>query len=123
MKITTRTVLIGLVLVTGMLTLACPERTSIADIEANPSKFNNKKAAIAGTVKDGYGVNIPFTSIRGGAYKIDDGTGSLWVITQKSVPSKGTQIGVKGKIQNGVNFGGKNYGLAMMEDDRRLKKK
>ncbi len=123
MKIATRAIIISLVLITGMLTLACPERTSIADIEANPSKFNNKEAAIAGTVTDSYGANIPFTSIRGGAYKIDDGTGSLWVITKNSVPSKGAQLGVKGKIQNGLSFGGKNYGLGMMEEDRRLKKK
>ncbi len=123
MKIQARTILIGLVLITGMLTMACPERTSIADIEANPSKFNNKEAAVAGTVTDSYGVNIPFTSVRGGVYKISDGTGSLWVVTQNSVPAKGAQLGVKGKIQNGVSFGGKNYGLGMMEDDRKFKKK
>lgn len=117
-----KTILIGLVLITGLLTLACPERTSIADIEANPSKFLNKEAAIAGTVKDSYGLNIPLTGIRGGIYKVDDGTGSIWVVTQTSVPTKGTQIGVKGKIQNGVNYNGKNYGLGMMEEDRRIKK-
>jgi hypothetical protein len=118
-----KTILIGLVLMMGMLLLACPKQTSIADIEANPSKFLNKEAAIAGTVKDSYGLNIPLTNISGGVYKVDDGTGSIWVITEKSVPSKGTQIGVKGKIQNGLSFGGKNYGLGMMENDRRLKKK
>lgn len=123
MKTATRAIIISLVLITGMLTLACPERTSIADIEANPSKFNNKKVAIAGTVTNSYGANIPFTSIRGGVYKIDDGTGTLWIMTKNSVPSKGAQLGVKGKIQNGLSFGGKNYGLGMMENDRRVKKK
>lgn len=123
MKKATKAVLISLVLIAGILTIACPERTSIADIEANPSKFLNKSTAIAGTVKDSYGLNIPLTGIRGGIYKIDDGTGSIWVVTQNSVPTKGTQIGVKGKIQNGVNYNGKNYGLGMMEEDRRLKKK
>lgn len=123
MKTATRAGIISLVLITGMLTLACPERTSIADIEANPSKFNNKEAAIAGTVRDSYGLNIPLTNISGGIYKVDDGTGSLWVVTEKSVPAKGTQIGVKGKVQNVVSFGGKNYGLGMKEEDRRIKKK
>ena len=120
MKKMTKTILIGLVLALGLLTAACPKRESIANIEANPSKYLNKEVGIAGTVRDAYGVNIPLTNIRGGVYKVDDGTGSIWVVTQGSVPSKGTKIGVKGKIQNGVNYNGKNYGLGMIEDDRRV---
>jgi hypothetical protein len=115
--------LIGLVLTVGLLTAACPDRKSIADIEANPSKYQNKDVVVAGVVRDAYGVNIPFTSVRGGVYKIDDGTGSIWVYTEKSVPSKGTEIGVKGKLQNGLNWNGKNYGLGIMESERRFRKK
>ncbi len=119
MKKITKAVLLGFVLTVGLLTAACPQRESIAAIEANPSKYYNKEVGIAGTVRDSYGLNIPLTQIRGGVYKVDDGTGSIWVVTQNSVPSKGTRIGVKGKIQNGVNYGGKNYGLGMIEDDRK----
>ena len=46
----------------------------------------------------------------------------IWVITKRSVPSKDAQLGIKGKIQNGVNYNGKNYGLVLIEDDRRFKK-
>ncbi len=115
-----------LLLVTAfcLLTIACPERTSIADIEANPAKYQNKEVAITGIVKDGYGVSIPGTDLRGGAYKIDDGTGSMWIIVaDDSVPSKGTELGVKGKISTGVNWNGKNYGLGMYEKDRRYRKR
>ncbi len=101
----------------------CPERTSIASIEANPSKYQNKEVAIAGTVRDSYGLSIPGTKIGGGAYKVDDGTGSIWIVTDGSVPSRGTQVGVKGVIGNGVNYKGRNYGLGMWEKDRRYKKK
>lgn len=117
----TKTILLGLVLTLGLMTAACPKRESIASIEANPSKFYNKEVGIAGTVRDSYGLNIPLTQIRGGVYKVDDGTGSIWVVTQSSVPAKGAKIGVKGKIQNGVNYNGKNYGLGMIEEDRRIK--
>ncbi len=117
----TKTVLPVLILCVGLLALACPERKSIGTIEANPSKYYDKEVGIAGTVRDSYGVNIPLTQIRGGVYKVDDGTGSIWVVTQNSVPAKGTKIGVKGRIQNGVNYNGKNYGLGMIEDDRRFK--
>lgn len=123
MKKRTTLMLVLLTAAVAVFTAACPERTTIAEINANPAKYNNKEVAIAGTVRDSYGVNIPGTPIRGGAYKIDDGTGSLWVITEQGVPSKGTEIGVKGKIGNGVNWNGKNYGLGMYETDRGFRKR
>lgn len=114
-----------LIVISGIALLAtgCPDRTSIAEIEANPSKYQNKEVAIAGTVRDSYGFSIPGTNIGGGAYKIDDGTGSIWVLTDGSVPSKGAEIGVKGKIGTGINYKGRNYGLGMWEEDRRFRKK
>ena len=123
MKKLTKTILVGLVLMIGLATAACPKRESIASIEANPSKFYNKEVGIAGTVRNGYGLNIPFTPISGGMYKVDDGTGSIWVLTKMSVPSNGTKIGVKGKVQNGINFGGKNLGLGIIEEDRKFQGK
>lgn len=122
MKTVTKTVLLSLVVLTAIFAAACPERTSIADIEANPSKFQNKDVAVAGVVQDSYGLNIPLTRMRGGAYKISDGTGSIWIVTENSVPAKGAQLGVKGKIQNGINWKGKNYGLVIVEDDRKFRK-
>ena len=86
-------------------------------------RFQNKEVAIAGVVKDSYGISIPGTNYGGGAYKIDDGTGSMWVFTNETVPSKGTQIGIKGTIGTGVNWKGKNYGLGMYENDRRIDKR
>lgn len=123
MKKMTKVFLLALILTVGFLATACPQRASIADIEANPSKYLNKKVTVAGTVRDSYGVSVPFTQIRGGIYKIDDGTGSIWVATQNSVPTKGVQLSVKGRIQNGVNYNGKNYGLGLQEEDRRFYKK
>ena len=123
MRNVTKVVLLALVAFVAVFAAACPERRSIADIQANPSKYNNKEVMIAGTVRDSYGVNIPGTSIRGGAYKIDDGTGSIWVITEEGVPSKGAEIGIKGIVGNGVNWNGKNYGLGIYEKDRRFRKR
>ncbi|MBA3631353.1 MAG: hypothetical protein H0W58_00850 [Acidobacteria bacterium] len=122
MKKGTKAILLSFVLMAGILSAACPKRTTIADIEANPSRFYDKDVAVAGTVQNSYGVSIPIISNgQGGIYKVDDGTGSIWVMTRRSVPSKGAQLGIKGKIQNGVNYNGKNYGLVLVEDDRRFK--
>lgn len=107
----------------GLFAAACPKRITIADIEANPSKYQNKEVVIAGTVKDSYGISIPGTPVQGGAYKIDDGTGSIWVVSETTVPTKGTEIGVKGLVGTGVNWKGHNYGLGMYEKDRRFKKR
>lgn len=102
----------------------CPDRKSIADIEANPGKYANKEVVVAGTVRDSYGFGIPGTNIGGGAYKLDDGTGSIWVlVTDGNVPSKGAQVGVKGTVGSGVSWKGRNYGLGIYEKDRRYKKK
>ena len=103
----------------AVLTAACPSRVTIADIEANPAKYQNKEVIIAGTVKDSYGVSIPGTPVQGGAYKIDDGTGSIWVVSETPSRQKGARIGVKGLIGNGVSWNGRNYGLGMYEKDRR----
>ena len=123
MKLLTKVSLTGLLVVIGLLGLACPERKSIADIESNPSKYQNKEVAVAGVVRDAYGINVPLTNIRGGVYKVDDGTGSIWVYTEKSVPTKGSEIGVRGRLQNGLNWNGRNYGLGIYEEERRFRGK
>lgn len=102
---------------------ACPKRVAIADIEADPDRYNDKTVAVAGVVKDSYGISIPIVREGGGIYKIDDGTGSIWVMTRnRGVPVKGAQIGVKGKVRTGVVYNGRNYGLVIVEDDRKIRK-
>lgn len=104
--------------------IACPKRTNIGDIERNPGKYEDKEIAIAGVVRDSYGLSIPGTNIGGGAYKIDDGTGSIWVVvTEGNVPSRGAEVGVKGRVGSGINWKGRNYGLGVYETDRRYGKK
>lgn len=119
----TKIILLVLVVSGGLVAAGCPERTTIADIEANPSKYLDKEVAVAGVVKDSYGVSIPLTQIRGGIYKVDDGTGSIWVVTESTVPNKGAEVGVRGRIGNGVNWNGRNYGLGMYEKDRKFRKR
>lgn len=110
--------------IAGALFLAgCPTRTTIGDIERNPSKYQDKEVVIAGRVTDSYGINVPGTPIRGGAYKIEDGTGSIWVVTEEGVPSRGAEVGVRGIMGNGVNWKGRNYGLGVYEKDRKFRKR
>jgi hypothetical protein len=111
--------LLGLILSVVFFAVAC-EEASISKIQNNPSKYYNKEVGFVGTVRDSYGVSI--LGQGGGIYKVDDGTGAIWVVSQNGgVPTRGARIGVKGRVQNGVNWNGRNYGLGVIETGRRVK--
>jgi hypothetical protein len=124
MKTLSRIILATMIAAATLFATGCPDRKSIADIEANPGRYQNKDVVVAGVVRDSYGLSIPGTNIGGGAYKIDDGTGSIWVfVSDGAVPAKGAQVGVKGRLGTGVSWKGRNYGLGIYEKDRRYGKK
>jgi len=107
----------SLLLAGVFLLTACPSQTTISKINADPGRYRNKEVAIIGNVTDSYGV------LGNGAYEIDDGTGRLWVVTKRGVPSRGARVGAKGRVYTGLNFGGRNFGTVMEETDRRAKQK
>ena len=115
--------LIGLILAATLATAVGAKNRRIADLESNPTKYQNKTVTVTGIVRDSDGLNIPIIGIRGGCYKIDDGTGSIWVCTDEGVPTKGAQVKVKGVLQSGATIKGKNYGLVLMEKDRKFNKR
>ena len=120
MRTFSRSLVIGLIAAAALFSAACPDRKSIADIERDPGRYQNKDVVVAGVVKDSYGLSIPGTNIGGGAYQIDDGTGTIWVlVTEGNVPTKGAQVGVKGRVGSGISWKGRNYGLGIYEKDRR----
>ena len=103
----------------ALLSLAltgCPERIKIGDISQDPGRYYDKEVTVAGKVVRSYG------AVGAGVYQIDDGTGTLWVATEKyGVPTKDTYIGVTGKVIPGGTGGGRNYGNGMRETRRRTR--
>lgn len=110
-KLTTLS-LIGAV---AILLTACPSRETISKLTADPGRYENKEVAIAGTVSNSWG------ALGRGAYEVDDGTGRLWVVTDRGVPSRGARVGAKGRLHTGFNFNGRNFGTVLEESDRRTK--
>jgi hypothetical protein len=108
---------VSLLLAALVLFTACPSQTTISKINADPARYRNKEVGIAGTVRDSYGV------LGNGAYEIDDGTGRLWVVTKRGVPSRGARVGAKGRVYTGFNFGGRNFGTVLEETGRTSKEK
>ncbi len=115
MHLTKRLSALPVILAAVVLLTACPSQTTISKINADPARYRNKEVAIVGTVRDSYGV------LGNGAYEIDDGTGRLWVVTRRGVPSRGARVGAKGRIYTGFNFGGRNFGTVLEENDRRAR--
>jgi len=104
-----------LFLTTALLLSACPSRTTINQINGDPARYRGKEVLVIGEVSNSYGV----TGI--GAYELNDGTGKIWVLTERGVPSRGAQVGAIGKYRQGVNWDGRNFGSALQETDRRVK--
>src|SRR5215471_18715095 len=99
------------------LTLAACEREKISDINADPGRYHGKVVDVAGEVTQSIG------ALGKGVYMISDGTGSLWVYSDKlGVPTKGAKVGVKGTVLPSFTFLGTNYATVVKESDRQAAK-
>src|SRR6185503_6533550 len=113
MRLISKAFFLSMILTGVLAPAACPIKTSISKIDQDPGRYRDKQVGLIGTVTNSYGV------LGNGVYELDDGTGRIWVVTQRGVPSRGTRIGVSGRVYTGLEYGGRNYGLGMKEDDRR----
>ena len=94
----------------------CPSRTTIAEINRDPGRFAGKSIAVAGRVTNSYG------ALGRGVFEIDDGTGRMWVFTEKyGVPGRNAEVGVSGRIVEGFSYAGSTYGVVLHERDRRTR--
>ena len=98
---TTRTRRAGLMLLLGAVSLSALgcATTTISRILAEPQRYRQNDVHLAGNVTES-------VSLLGqGAYKLDDGTGTIWVVSTHGVPRKGAAVKVKGKIRDVVDLG------------------
>ncbi len=107
--------LLTLLVIVGTLVLAaCPTRTSIERINRDPGRYAGREVAIGGRVSNSFGL------LGSGVYQVDDGTGQMWVFSQRyGVPSNGAKVGVRGTISQGFSFGGRSFAVIMKETERR----
>lgn len=103
----------SLLFLLGLATGACALRSpSVADLRANPGRFQNRTVRIEGIVTSAFGVPLlPFKM-----YRVDDGTGEVTVISQNSrTPTRGTRVRVKGEVDDVAVIGGQAMGLHLKE--------
>ena len=114
-------------LVAGALTsTACASTRKINDLLADPGRYRNDSVKLSGEVVDSYSVADR------GAYRIDDGTGQLWIISDHGVPRKSARVTVTGTVREGFNFGslgdliklppGIAAGMVLMESSHKAKR-
>lgn len=101
-------------LAAGAMLLAACSQTTISKINADPARYKNKEVAVVGRVTDSYGIAGT------GAYELDDGTGRIWVATTRGVPSKGSRIGVKGRVHTSFAIAGRSFGTVLEETGRKV---
>lgn len=110
----TRALSVLLASLAALFLAGCPPRESIAKINQDPGRFAGKEIAIAGRVTDSFG------ALGTGAFQIDDGTGTMWVFSEKyGVPGNGAHLVVAGRIQQGFAVGGRNFATILRETQRR----
>ncbi len=100
--------------------------TPIDKILADPSHYRNHDVEVVGTVRDSFSVADR------GAYRIADGTGQLWVVSDRGVPRDGARVKVKGTIREGIDLGrlagrlnlppGVGAGVVLVESEHRAER-
>lgn len=72
--------------------------TTISRILAEPQRYTHR-----GDVRLDGDVTESMSFLGHGAYKLDDGTGTIWVISNHGVPRRGARVKVHGKIRDVVD--------------------
>jgi hypothetical protein len=113
-KLLSRLSLVLLMVVGSLILAACPTRTSIERINRDPGRYVGKEVAIAGHVTTSFG------ALGSGVFEVDDGSGRMWVYSQNyGVPGNGAKVGVRGRLEQGFSFGGRNFATILKETERR----
>ncbi len=98
----------------GVLLLAgCPPREEIARVEHTPGRFEGREITIAGRVDNSFG------AMGTGLYQLDDGTGRMWVFSERyGIPGRDVKLAVTGRIEEGFSFGGRRFAMVLRETRR-----
>ncbi len=95
---------LALLAIAGCKGGAIPIKTLLDD----PSRFDKQTVRIVGTVGATVGV------MGYGAYQVDDGTGTLTVVSQGGgAPREGAKVGVEGEFRSAFTLGDKTAAVLM----------
>lgn len=80
--------------------LGCKGTTTIKELLDDPGRFNGQTVRISGEVQRSAG------ALSIGAYQVNDGTGTLTVVSQVGgAPREGAKVGVEGTLRSAFTMG------------------
>lgn len=94
-----------------LLLAACTPRPSIKDITEHPRDYAGKQVRVQGEVK-----NV-FSLIFIKYFTLDDGTGSITIVTDKPLPAKGERLAVTGTVEEAFSLGDQTMTLIVEKKD------
>jgi hypothetical protein len=105
----------------GLLGAGCTHMT-VNRLLAEPNRYSNRDVTLHGDV-------VKSASVLGhGAYQLDDGTGRIWIVSNRGVPRQGARVKVTGRVRDVVDLGRLvplppevGSGLVMQEREHRAK--
>ncbi len=91
--------------------------TSIKTLLDDPGLYDRKTVRVAGDVGASMGV------LGYGAYRLDDGTGALTVVTKlNGAPRQGARVGVEGEFRSAYTLGASSAAVIIESSRRDLSK-
>lgn len=104
--------LIGAVAVGAAAGSACRGTMSIQSLLEDPGRYEGETVRVKGEVTRAFG------ALGQGAYRIDDGTGTMNVVSRElGAPREGAEVGVEGTFRSVFTFGDES-GAVILEKDR-----
>lgn len=91
------------------------EGTKISAILANSSSYHGRAVTVVGKASGGRA----FQFVNEQPYRVDDGTGEIWVVTSGIVPQEDSTVAVTGRVEAPYQIKGRRYEVALIESQRR----
>ncbi len=88
----------------------CASATSIGTVLADPEQYDGENIRVRGEVTESFAVPL-----LGGGYRVDDGTGTLSVVSRSGAPREGVNVEVTGTFRSIFTLGAET--LAVLEED------
>jgi hypothetical protein len=86
----------------------------IGRILDEPTRYRNRTVRVNGRVDASFGAIVT------GVYRVDDGTGTIYVLSNRGVPRAGSSVTVKGTVQSGITVGTRSFGTSIREESHRV---
>ncbi len=92
--------------------VACRGTMSIGQLLDDPARYDGETVRVKGEVTSAVG------ALGRGAYRVEDGTGTLNVVTERGgAPREGARVGIEGVFRSVFTIGSES-GAVLMERDR-----